>query len=291
MSQDFLVKEGYMYGEWRKAINAAARAGAGSIHDNVTGKKVGMRGGVVAGTVHHDVFPPMMLKVFGQRWFEQGSISLFYLYAMLAGEELRAVVQLPPPNAQSVQVQVRLEGKDGHKIAEGTASVGKPKEKPHLQAMEITSAGKEERRILKAFDVGMDMVQNEAVIAKRDVEANLSLLEDTIPWYSGNSPWGGSLVPNSWIYRFAHMPRNIVQGVGFFGANEIQFVNGPMKADVPYVCKGKIIAVGVTNKTEYFWHDSQIYEKNNNKLVATIRHMNRFMKQGSPLYPEIPVGK
>jgi len=291
MAQGLLVKEGYTYGEWRKAINAAARAGAGSIHDDATGRRVGMRGGVVAGTVHHDIFPPLMLKVFGQRWFEQGSISLFYLYAMVAGEELRGVVEIPPPNAPNAQVQVRLEGKDGHKIAEGTASVGKPKEKSHLQAMEITSAGKEERRILKAFDVGMDMVQNEATITKKEVEAGLSFLEDTIPWYSGNSPWGGSLVPNSWIYRFAHMPRNIVQGVGFFGANEIQFVNGPVKADVPYVCKGKIIAVGVTNKTEYFWHDSQIYERNTNKPVATIRHMNRFMKQGSPLYPEIPAGK
>ena len=104
MSRGFSIKEGYMYGKWRKAVNAAAKAGAGSIHDDATGKKIGMRGGVVAGTVHHDIFPSLMLEVFGQQWFEQGSISLFYLYAMLAGEELRGVVQIPPPNAQNVQI-------------------------------------------------------------------------------------------------------------------------------------------------------------------------------------------
>ncbi len=42
MSQDFSVKEGYMYGKWCKAVNAAAKAGAGSIHDDATGKKIGI---------------------------------------------------------------------------------------------------------------------------------------------------------------------------------------------------------------------------------------------------------
>ena len=61
-------------------------------------------------------------------------------------------------------------------------------------------------------------------------------------------------------------------------------------ADVSYIVKSKIAAVGVTGKTEYFWHDTELYEKESNKLVATIRHMMRYMKAGSPLYPEIPEG-
>jgi len=288
---DVTIKDGYLYGEWRKAINAAATMKE-SIHDDSVGKKVGMRGGVVAGTVHHDLWAPVALKAFGQRWFEHGSISLFFTYALLAGEELRAIIKVPPKDAKDVQVEARLESLDGHKVAEGTMSVGNPKEKTHLQAMELTSSPKEERRILKDFEVGMDMPQNEVTITQKEVVEKLANLEDIVPWYSSDSPWGGTIVPNSWIYRFAHMPRDAgVQGVGFFGANEIQFVNGPVKADVPYVCKGKIIAVGVTSKTEYFWHDSQIYDKKTNKLVATVRHMNRFMKAGSPLYPEIATGK
>jgi hypothetical protein len=76
-------------------------------------------------------------------------------------------------------------------------------------------------------------------------------------------------------------------GVGFFGATEIRYVNGPVKADVPYQVRSKIIAVGVTSKTEYWWTDSQLYEKASNKLVAQMRHMTRYMKAGSPLYPEV----
>jgi len=79
----------------------------------------------------------------------------------------------------------------------------------------------------------------------------------------------------------------VPQAVGFFGGTEIQFFNGPIKTDVPYRAKGKIIAVGVTSKTEYYWYESQLYEKKSDKLVAGMRHMSRFMKAGSPLYPEI----
>lgn len=288
---DVTIKDGYMYGEWRKAINAAAKMKE-SIHDDSVGKKVGMRGGVVAGTVHQDIWGPIALKAFGQRWFEQGTVSLFFTYALLAGEELRGIVKVPPKDAKDALVEARLESLDGHKVAEGTISIGNPKEKTHLQAMELTSSPKEERRILKDFEVGMDMPVNEGTITSAEVEEKFSSLEDTVPWYSGKSPWGGAIAPSSWIYRLAHMPRDSgVKGVGFFGANELHFINGPVMCDVAYVCKGKIAAVGVTSKTEYFWHDSQIFEKKTNKLIAAIRHMNRFMKAGSPLYPEIPTGK
>jgi len=46
MSDAILIKEGQIYGMWRKAINAAAHM-VHSIHDDAVGKKVGMRGGVV----------------------------------------------------------------------------------------------------------------------------------------------------------------------------------------------------------------------------------------------------
>lgn len=291
MSDVITTKDGYMYGEWRKAINAAA-VRTESIHDDSVGKKVGMRGGVVAGTVHHDLFAPVALKAFGQRWFEHGSISLFFTYALLQDEELRAIVQVPPKGTKDTQVEARLESRDGHKVAEGTISVGNPKVKSHLQAMELTNSPHEEQRILKSFEVGMEVPQNDITITRKDVEEKLPGCEDTIPWYTSNSPWGGTIVPISIVYRLAYISSQLnLQSVGFFGANEIRFVNGPVMVDVPYITKGKITAVGVTSKTEYFWHDSQIYEKKTNKLVATVRHMNRFMKAGSPLYPEVPAGK
>jgi len=80
------------------------------------------------------------------------------------------------------------------------------------------------------------------------------------------------------------------QGVAFYGANELCLVNGPVKVEVPYQVKSKILAVGVTGKTEYYWFDSQLYEKDSKILVAEMRHMTRYMKAGSALYPEVSEG-
>jgi hypothetical protein len=300
-------KEGYVYGEWRKAINAAANVDvkasmytAGAVHNEEVAKKVGMRGGVVAGTVHHDLFAPILLKMFGQRWFEQGTLSMFFMYALLQDEKLRAVVQIPPKNAKDAQVEVWLESEDGHRVGEGTVSIGNPKVKSHLQAMELKSSPKEERRILKDLEIGWEIPMGDAMV-KQEADGvsfvvngtsspprGLSHLEDTIPWYKGNTPWGSAIVPLSWVYGLMRLTLPFkTQGVGFFGADEIKFVNGPIRVDVPYKFKFKVIAAGATSKTEYLWQDAQVFDSTGKKLVATGRHMTRWMKAGSPLYPEI----
>ena len=106
MADELMNQEGNVFGEWRKAVNAAASM-VHSIHDDSVGKKVGMRGGVVAGTMHLDLFPPVLLKTFGQKSFEQGAISLFFTYALLDGEEVRVIMQPPPESETDVIVETR----------------------------------------------------------------------------------------------------------------------------------------------------------------------------------------
>ena len=48
----------------------------GSIHDDETATALGFRGGTVAGSVHMDQFPPLLLQAFGQGWIETGSLSV-----------------------------------------------------------------------------------------------------------------------------------------------------------------------------------------------------------------------
>jgi hypothetical protein len=74
------------------------------------------------------------------------------------------------------------------------------------------------------------------------------------------------------------------KGVPFFGATEVKYINGPILVDVPYIAKGKIACAGVSRKTEYYWLDATLEEKETGKLVASMRHMNRYMKAGSPVY-------
>jgi hypothetical protein len=289
MAEAILTKEGYISGEWRKAINAAAHM-VGSIHDDAVGKKVGMRGGVVAGTMHLDLFPPILVKTFGQRWFEQGTISLYFTYALLHGEELRVVMQAPPKREKDVQVETQLEARDGRIVARGTVSVGNPNEKTYLQTLELQSSPREELRILRELEVGWETPLQDVSETKSALEKSLENCEDLVDWYSGKSPWGSAILPPSHTARLMQV-RVPAKGVAFYGTNELHYLGGPVKVGVLYQTRGKIIAVGVTSKTEYYWFESQLYEKASHKLVAVMRHMTRYMKAGSPLYPEIPTGQ
>jgi hypothetical protein len=61
----------------------------GSIHDDETATALGFRGGTVAGSVHLDQFPPLLLQAFGQPWFETGSLSLYFRHATTDGESVK----------------------------------------------------------------------------------------------------------------------------------------------------------------------------------------------------------
>jgi hypothetical protein len=287
MNEEMNIKEGFLYGAWKRSINAAAQV-KGSIHDEETAQSVGMRGGAVAGTMHLDLFPPLALRTFGQHFFQHGCLSLFYTYAMKDGEEVRAIIKLPPEGAQDVQVEARVESFDGHMVAQGTISVGNPSEISYLQTIKIESSPPEQLRILKGLKPGDELPAKDVVTNTERIKNAIGRLEDVIDWYSGKTPWGIAIVPPSMTWGLMGMsPSFTPQGVGFFGATEIRSVNGPIKVDISYHTKGKVIAVGVTNRTEYYWFESELHEKATGKLVAQMRHMTRFMKQGSPLYPEI----
>ncbi len=188
MADDIVAREDYVYGEWRRAINPHAGI-AGSIHDEAVGKKVGMRGGVVAGIIHFDLYAPVVAKLFGQRWFERGTVSLFFTYALLHGEEVRVVMQVPPKDVRDVQVETRLESRDGHTVATGTVSVGSPADKPYLQTLELESARPEERRILRELEVGWETPLREVWESGEAVKKLLGNCEDVVEWYSA-SPLG-----------------------------------------------------------------------------------------------------
>ncbi len=76
------------------ARNWAASEGEGSIHDDTTAEKLGFRGGTVPGDVHMNQFPPMLLKLFGHKWFETGHLSLNFKNATTDRERVKVVVDI-----------------------------------------------------------------------------------------------------------------------------------------------------------------------------------------------------
>ena len=284
MTDDITIEEGRMYGGWRRAVNAALHS-KGSIHEDAMAQKLGMRGGAVVGIVHLNLFPPLVLKTFGQRWFEQGSLSIYYTYALLDGEQVRGAMALPPEGAKDVQVEAWAETPEGQTVGKGTASVGDSGEVSYLQSLELESSAPEELRILAGLRAGDELQSRDVVVTQETVDSALETITDTLDWYKGDSPWGGAIVPPSVIYGAMQVaPAEAPEAVGFFGATELRNVNGPVKVGVPYRTSGKLVCVGASSKTEFYWFDSCLEEKDSGKRVAEMRHMTRLMKASSPLY-------
>lgn len=288
MSDDITIKDGKMYGGWRKPVNIWMDL-PGSIHNDGVAEKVGMRGGTIPGTIHLNLFPPLLLKAFGQKWFEKGSISMYYTYATMHLEEVRAVIGTAEEGAKDVQVEASVEMKDGKKVAIGTVSVGEVKEPSYLQSQELKNADPDDLKILSGLKVGDKLPSNDVLIKPGETDKVLNTITDPLDWYKTDSPWGGPILYPAGMYHALmltpELPDEQRKGaVGFFGATEIRLVDGPIKVGVPYEAKGELICVGASRKTEYFWYESYLEEKESGKRVAEMRKLLRFMKASSPLY-------
>jgi len=286
MADDMVVKDGKLYGGWRQPINVWQGA-PGSIHTDAVARAIGMRGGTIPGTVHLNLFGPLFVELWGQRWWEKGSVSLYYTFATTDREDVRAVITVPPRNARDVQVEAWVENPEGQIVARGTVAVGEPKETTYIRTMQLTNSPASDLRILADLKPGMEMVTDNVVITQEQVNKHLETITDLLDWYKGKSPWGGSVLSPTLQYQPLNAgfpPNTIKQAVGFFGGTEIRNIAGPIKVGAAYRRTGKVICVGASPKTEFAWVDSWLHDKATGKVVADMRHMTRWMKAGSPLW-------
>src|SRR3982750_4764827 len=153
-------------GELRVPRNAAANA-KGGIHDDETAQRRGLRGGTVAGSVHLDLFPPLLLEVFGNRWFERGSLSINFRNPTVDREPVRAYVRRPPAglSEDGVQVEAWIDREDGLRVGDGTVAVGQPSEPSALRALDLHRFPPGDLRILEGVTSGDAIPPVEVTIA------------------------------------------------------------------------------------------------------------------------------
>ena len=283
------VKDGALCGPIRRPINRAITA-KGSIHDDETATKLGMRGGTVAGSVHMDLFGPLFMETWGERWWERGTLSLYFLNATTDREPVRAFMKLPADRAADSQVDVWVEREDGLPVAEGTASVGNSTEPTALLRKPLDRFDSGDLRILAGVKPGDPIAATQGMVTAETVETHLKYTTDPLD-ISRASRWGRPVVPiTSYIgllYSQASAPlrKSIHDVVGLFGAIEIRNINGPLLVDEPYNLAGKVVAVGQSPKTEYYWYETWADDASG-KRVAEHRMLSRFMKASSPLYKQ-----
>jgi hypothetical protein len=283
-------RDGLYVGQWRRPVNEYLQV-KGSIHDDDTAQRLGLRGGTVVGTVHMELFPPLLLKAFGPRWFEHGNLSIYFLDPTRDREEVRAVVGMPPAGASDVQVQAWAERPNGIRIGEGTAAVGDPAEPSALLARDLGRFPVGELCILAGVAVGDTFPELDVSVSADVMEQRLKVITDPLPWYRGDdSPWGGVVVAPAAMARVLTMPATAylqrvcdASVVGLYGAIELRNVSGPMLVDVPCRAGGQVVNLGQTPRTEYMWYESYVND-GAGRRVAEMRLMLRFMKASSPLY-------
>ena len=279
-------------GRVRSPRNLAANI-VGSIHDNATATSLGFRGGTVAGSVHMDQFPPLLLEAFGERWFETGSLSLYFRHATTDGEPVQAYLDRPDPGEPDAQVRAWATTGQDTLVAEGTASVGTPAVASALYSRDLRPAEPGELRILSAMKPG-DVLGDYrlSVNAERQYSTiRQHAMTEPLDWYTAASPWGGPIAAPSAVVGLlysrllADAKEAMGAHVGLFGAIEIRFRRGPVFLDRSYRVTGEVAAISQTPKTEVLWFDSWAFEDDGSD-VAQMRMMLRQMKQSSPLYDD-----
>jgi hypothetical protein len=224
---------------------------------------------------------------------------MYYTYATIDKEEVRAFIELPegitedslPVNANDAQYKAWGEMRGGQQIMMGTVSIGAPKEPSYLQSLELKNSPPEELRILEGMKVGDEYGPEEVIITQDAAIKGLPGITDRLEYYKEGSPWGNSILSPTATFGAMTMGTTSYnktwdKGVPFFGATEVKYINGPIFVEVPYIAKGKIASAGVSRKTEYWWIDATLEDKETGKIVASMRHMNRYMKAGSPVYKD-----
>lgn len=271
-------------------VNWSADAGEGSIHDDDTAEKLGFRGGTVAGDVHMNQFPPVLVEVFGLEWFETGNLSLTFRNATVDRELVQVFAERPEEG--ETQTRVWMEREDGMLVCEGTAAIG-DHSKSALRAKDLRPCDPSELRILNRLEPGLSLGTYDVLATpdKQFERFDKELISDPLEFYRTGSHWGdviacpATFVEYLWAYPMQGLQPLVGESVGLFGAIEIGHVNGPFLLNREYRIESEVVCVGQSPQTEYVWYDTTATDKDG-RLVATLRMQSRAMKASSPSYQE-----
>ena len=273
-------------GDFRRPHNTASQA-KGSIHDDATASKLGFKGGTVAGSLHMDQYMPLMLGMFGEDWFKRGNISLYFRQATVDQEAVRCFSQRRP---DAPRARLRMENEAGDLINDGSAScLGADDESElagRLKAQTPAPAGA--LRMLADCTIG-DAAEGEPLRASAEaVERRLKSIPETLDRYQPSDDGPAVLPPAVIVQLFRPVQERLfsrkVGAVGLFGAIEIQFLNGPLRAETDYVGRARTLALSESPKTENIWYQAWAADPETGEDLGWMIMYLRYMKASSKLW-------
>jgi hypothetical protein len=286
----------------RQMLGDQEYGGHASIHDDQMAEKLGFRAGPIEGPTHFSLFPPLLEKIWGRAWYEQGCLSSHYLNMVVEGEEVRAFAEIPAEGVKTTRVWA--EKADGTPVLEASASIG-PDAGPTLlerRMAELRPAG--DLLILADLEVGMKGAADERVRMDPDqhmgalypfsLNQKLAAITETSPWYSdaAASPWGRAIIPLEMISVLAeyssHQAKFPVKGpaVGLFADQEIRLIDGPLFVGEDYILRREIAALAQSKRTESYWVRTRIFDASGQKQVAEMLLNHATLKHSYAGYAE-----
>jgi len=286
-SDKLVVRDGLIHGPWRRPKNPA-RNDAGAIHDDAQAMQLGFRGDPVTGISHMELFPPLLMSTFGPRWFECGTLSMYFVNATSDREPVRATLQQPSQDATNIQCNAWVEDENGLRVLEGTASAGGSTAPTYLQQRLTKPIVPGELRMLKDVKPGHSFDAGEVSLAAHSQAARMDALCEPLAWFAHDSPWGGPIATlggmNDLLYRQWLQALSTGAGaVDIYGAIELRNINGPVFVDQTYRVHGNVVSVGQSPKTEYLWFETLLSDRRGRPIAGLLMQM-RWMKASSALW-------
>ncbi|MEM7140256.1 MAG: hypothetical protein AAF548_04425 [Actinomycetota bacterium] len=283
----------------RQMLGDQEYGGHASIHDDDMAADLGFSGAPIEGPTHFSQFVPLCAEVFGRAWFERGCISSHYQNMVVEGEEVRAFVEVPPAGATSTRAWA--EKADGTPVLEASVSIGPDHGETVLDARRANLRAPERLVILEDIHVGMTGRADEAVVMGLDqhmgnlypftLAQKLERITERSPWYDGDSPWGGPIIPLEMISVLteytAHSAGFPVKGpsVGLFADQQITLIDGPLMVGTPYVIRREVLAMSESRRTESYWVMATVHDADTDAIRCEALLNHAVLKDSYAGYP------
>lgn len=294
-----------LQGPLRRPVNMLTEQtydGHKSLHDDKEAERLGIKAGPIEGPTHFQQFVPLLADVWGRDWFERGCFSCHFLNMVFEGEEVRAEIDAPAPNA--TRTMARAFKADGTPVLEASASLGPDHGETLLEARMKTLRPATDLVILADMKVGMTGVAEERVVMGADqhmgglypftLNEKLKVITENDPMYSDGaaSPWGRPVIPlelvsviGNYSSRTARFPVK-QPAIGLFADLEIRMIEGPLFVGEEYVLRREVVALSESRRVENYWIRTRFFDKTGTKQVAEMLLNHGVMKASYPHYPK-----
>ena len=296
-------QDGVLSGPFRAPANMLIEqeyGGHKSIHDDAEAERLGFRAGPIEGPTHFSQFDPLLVKLWGQAWFEQGCISCHYKNMVVEGEEVQVFVK-PVSETRADCWAVKT---DGTPVLEASATLGPDHGETLLEARMAKLRPAGDLVILADLSVGLKGQKDEPVRMGADqnmgalypfsLTEKLAKITERTAWYDQDSasPWGRAIIPTEMVSVLAEYSNRMagfpVKGptIGLFADLEIRYVNGPLFVDEDYLIRREIVALSQGRRTENYWTRTRIFDASGETQMAETLLNHGVLKHSYEHYPK-----